>query len=249
MGTLDGSDNAAPVTAVQGKHPNGAPTENVLTLDVFDNKILNQIPPNIGAFFPNLLSFRWSNGNLTSVIAADLQPFPNLILLILISNKIVSLDGNLFQYTPSVRFFSVDSNLLKNVGFGLLNDLQIYRFYFYNNTCINIAAFDSEEKAELIRELRQKCPPLRNECTDTTKVISPTEPACRVRSDCEINSEVDGLVSRAVENEAMVVMLQQEVVDLRRGFASLRKIIMKEILEEDEEIIMKKIDELVGEIE
>lgn len=212
--TLISSGNETDVIEVRGEHPNGLPTKDVWALNLIEDEWalnLNRIPQNIGVFFPNLRVIQWFPGNLTSISAADLEPFGELLMLHLWNNRIASLDANLFQHTPNLRLLVFSDNLLENVDATLFDGLQLNEAYFDNNPCVDMFAHNPETFAALIQAFQDQCP---------------ADPHCVIRADCEINSEVDALIARAEETEMTISSLNQEVADLRREVAELRELIM-----------------------
>lgn len=132
---------------------------------------LDRIPRGIETYFPNIAAIFWSNVNLTSITSEDLRPFPNLQLLGLWDNQLTSLDGDLFVHTPKIGFVNFQSNAIRNVGYGLLDGLNLTRAYFANNSCIDFDAHEPESVPELMTKLYDQCPPLM------TTTILPTTTA------------------------------------------------------------------------
>lgn len=122
---------------------------------------LNRIPKGIEFFLPNLVFFAWVQGNLTSLKADDLEPFPNMQRLDVTSNKLASLDGDLFKHTLKLRDVYFNENLLEHIGFGLLDGLDsLNSVEFKQNPCIDTYAKMSAAIEQLKLKLPNQCPPL-----------------------------------------------------------------------------------------
>lgn len=114
---------------------------------------LDRISKGIEKFLPNLLGFLWYDGNLATLTADDLMPFPELQMFGIYGNKLVSLDADVFKHTPKLELLYVTFNLLEHVGFGLLDGLNyLSHAYFQGNPCITFGA----ETPEAIQELKIK---------------------------------------------------------------------------------------------
>lgn len=123
-----------------------------------DELQLSQLPKGVDRFFPFLTLYQWMNGNLSSIESADLKPFPDLEIILLPSNKLTSLEGNLFKYTPRIYNIGFQLNLLEKVGEGLLDDLNFLTIaHFYYNPCISFGAETPEAIQELKNKLRIQC--------------------------------------------------------------------------------------------
>lgn len=122
------------------------------------SKYFSKLPRNLHKFFPNIDAIQISNGALTSISAADLAPFPNLMLFAAELNQIETLDGNLFQNTPKLIWVQFNNNLIYHVGANLLSNLNKLQFaYFGNNPCISITAESPQQIEKLKTELIKKC--------------------------------------------------------------------------------------------
>lgn len=130
---------------------------------IFNHKILTTIPNGIGNFFANLESFHWWAGNISSVDSSTFRPFPNLLSIQLGDNRIVAVDGDLFQFTLKLQRIYFSGNLLRHVGHDLLTGLADLTYArFESNSCINAIAETPQQIQELSLQLAVQCPP--NEC-------------------------------------------------------------------------------------
>lgn len=222
--TIDG--NSTHIQSVTGNYSSGYTNADVEGFSVYHDK-LSRLPKGIEKFFPILAGLDWRSGSLTSISSEDLQPFPQLQMILLGSNKLTSLDGDLFVYTPKMRYISFDDNLLQSIGFGLLDDLnKLTNAYFNGNPCISLAA-PPQTIQELKVKLLGQCPPSSVDITTARSVTPPiSENSSTDNSYCSIgcvdlietlkkknfrqNEEVSGLndqVSRL--NEAIVELQKQ----------------------------------------
>jgi Leucine rich repeat len=163
-----------------------------------------QLPREIGRFFPNLIGFAWANMDLAKISQSDLKVFPDLIIADLQINKIVAIDGNLFQSTRKLMRINLTSNLIQHVGSNLLSNLNdLEAIDIADNPCISFHARNQEQFDDLMMLFDKRCSP----SSETTTVASTTADDCRPR--CSINDEVDELRK---ENQ----MIVEEIKELRR---------------------------------
>lgn len=75
--TLISDGNLTHVIDVTGNHTSEKTNADVKSLWInSSHQHFNRIPKGLGKFFPNLIGFGWHNGNLTTLAAEDLEPFP-----------------------------------------------------------------------------------------------------------------------------------------------------------------------------
>jgi Leucine-rich repeat (LRR) protein len=100
---------------------------------------------------------------LKTISADDLKQFPKLEILFLNMNKLVSLDGNLFQHTRKLQSVDFYANELEHVGENLLTGLENLKYAsFQNNPCIDIYANTHQKVQELNDQLPIKCAMKKN---------------------------------------------------------------------------------------
>lgn len=185
--------NLSHVFDVTGNHSSGKTNEDVKGFEIESNhQHLNRIPKGIEKFFPNLIAFVWYDGNLTTLIADDLKPFPKLQLFSALINKLVSVDGYLFKHTPTLKVIYLNVNLLENVGFGLLDGLNnLTNAYFQNNSCIHWIANSPATIQELNLKLRNQCPPLASMTTSPTTSSTSLAPSTTLASTTTIGTSTE----------------------------------------------------------
>lgn len=168
---VTGSDTR--LESVQGVHLYGKSFEDVKALSATRENVQEQFPKGIELFFPNLIVIRFSNGNLKSITAEDLRPFPLLKVLSLNANRILALDGDLFKYSHYLNWVTFEGNSISNVGRDILNDLsQLMHANFEKNICISASASSPEELANLKLRMSILCP-LPETTTTQTSTTTP----------------------------------------------------------------------------
>lgn len=65
-----------------------------------------------------------------SLTAKDLQPFANLVSFDLHDNKITSLDGDLFNFTPNSIYANFMFNQIQHIGDDLVTTLNNLEYLF-----------------------------------------------------------------------------------------------------------------------
>jgi len=131
------------VNAVYGAHPTGKGHLDVEAIDI-SSQNLPCFPRNMEQFFPNLLVIYLANNSITTITNSRLLPFPNLRYLSLHSNKLSTLDVNLFS--------------------GMWTSSTSYYIDFRSNTCIDERATTSDQlfmmKLNLLRNCSAKISPI-----------------------------------------------------------------------------------------
>lgn len=169
-GTVISAENATTVTDISATHMEGKDHEDVKGFYASSNHLmLATIPAGIEKFFANLEFFEWANGNLFSIDSSTFEPFPNLLVINLGGNKIVTLDGDLFQHTRKLRQIDFVSNSLEHVGHDFLTGLTDLEFVNFSwNPCIDASARTPQQIQELNLLLTIQCPPLAIAPSTTT---------------------------------------------------------------------------------
>lgn len=206
-GNTFATGNQVNIEGVIGSHL-GERTNDDVGGFYFTNQNISSIPKNLAEFFPNLKVMSFLNSQLLTVAATDLQPFPELLNFIVMSNNIVSIDGDLFMHNSKLLYIDFDVNQLQHVGHNLLANLNQLRTADFNrNPCVQKIASSISEIRDLNLLLPIICPSL----TTTTKAATTTtnKPAtttttespeiCSLR--CTLNDEVSELQERLGEVE------------------------------------------------
>lgn len=162
------------VTGILGSHTLLHKNFDIEALSMVGTNFFSKIPANVESFFPNLLVLSVVD-RLKSVSAADLKPWPNLMVLSLGGNLITTLDGNLFQFSLSLKHISFYDNPITNIGVNLLSSLNLLTYVSFGKTsCINSYAGTPQAIADLRTQLIKKCPSHETTLKPTTTVATST---------------------------------------------------------------------------
>lgn len=214
IATVEGQRNVPNVEEVNGVHGAGKSDSNVKVLTVIDDQ-LSRIPDGIDNFFAYLIGLQWFRGNLMTIYADDLRPFPDLQVIRLENNKLFALDSDLFRYTPKLQFIGLGNNLLQHIGLNMLTDLNnLAGVYFQKNPCIETNAGTPDAIQELKRHLPQRCPPLALTDPPTTTISTTTQDSGECSYGC-----VTKIVSLEREMLSLIDGLRREVVELTEAKA------------------------------
>ena len=122
----------------------------------------HKIPSNLNVFFPNLKVLDLKNTMIGQLKQEEISPFQKLEVLILWSNLIKILDGNVFAQNSALIYIDFESNMLTNTGTKLLEPLtQLKYAYFGKNICTDIYVNNATEStaAKFKVQLSSNCPP------------------------------------------------------------------------------------------
>lgn len=158
---LSGSSTLKSVTGI---HRPGYTNDNVEFLFV-GSENLPFVPRELSKFFKNLRAIEYMDTRVLSISAQDLQ-IPTLEYLFLNGNSFTSLDGDLFSFTPRMKFIHLGHNQIQHIGPDLLTNLShLQRLYLNGNICIDKSAETREEVEELVTQLSILCPPPIEPCS------------------------------------------------------------------------------------
>lgn len=147
--------NRDEITTVSGNHAIAKGNHDVEGLQIV-NKKLKTFPTNIQDFFPNI---KHLPVNLISNITnSHLISLPKLQYLDFYSNKITSLDSNLFSGLESLKIVRLSYNNIRHVGHDLILPRNC-RIFLLNNPCIHANAITEDEITSLETMLQRQCPP------------------------------------------------------------------------------------------
>lgn len=211
---------------VVGNHLSGKSNEDVKGVVTYRSSEFTQIPLGMETFFPDLKLIQFWYGNISSVVAEHLRPFPNLVYLSLPVNHITSLDTDLFKYTTKIKDFVIPSNKIQRVGENIFSNLPELRWVnFLSNPCFSYYADTPEQLQYLKNSLAQYCPSSSSSTSTATSSLPPstttTIPAttpgetdtCDLPVRCSLNEEV--------EEMRVKLILQRNLIDDHENVISL----------------------------
>lgn len=165
------TDKSSPsyVSNIYGRHqvvtiedePKNLTASDVRVFQLSHMTRLESLPEGIVSFFPNLVGFRWEDDNLTQISANDLIPFPDLQVLSLWNNKLRSLHADLFKHTQKLIYINFSKNPIEEVGYGILDDINVLEAYFQLSNCIDFIARGANAMFQMKVLLHVKCPPIQ----------------------------------------------------------------------------------------
>lgn len=234
--TIIDAGNRTTVHEIAGEHMGGRSYSDVEVFRIWNFQVVNQIPLGLGGFFPNIILVDWFRGNLTTISAFHLEQFPNLIMLNLEHNNLVSLDGDLFRHVGLLEWIAISDNMLQNAGVGLLDDLHdLNTAHFESNPCISFFAGTPERIVELRSQLLIRCPPLATTSTETTTELEECSIGCQSQIDSlennvsqetrELRSEIEQLRIDNASHEERIDRQDAVIADYEGRIAQLESLI------------------------
>lgn len=186
---------------VEGIHFTGKTNADVEYLFI-NNQNLPFIPEGIDNFFNKLDIIKIDYSSLLSLSADDLRPFPRLLFLTLWSNRLISIDGDLFKHNPHLEYVSFADNQIQHIGHDLVTNLNnLTNLYFTSNVCIDRWASTRNAVLSLAPELSILCPQLDVTTTTTTTTTTTATTTGASTDQCFCDEEIDELheLNRALE--------------------------------------------------
>lgn len=186
--------NTNVIETVTGVHATGKTNIDVTGMRVLFTNI-TIIPKNLAAFFPNLKALSFTGSQINTLTNADLENLPELQLFMVLSNKVVSVDGDFFKNNLKLQYVDFAQNQLKSVGENLIGNLKsLIKVDFGYNPCVNRTADTPQKIWDLNVLLPALCPP--------------AVPSCSFR--CSLNREVTALSTEIAKIKQDLALLQRK---------------------------------------
>jgi Leucine rich repeat len=214
------------LTSVDGVHLEGKNNDDIEGFQC--GSIFNTLAftPNLFDFFPNLRFINWQSITLNTISSSDIHLFSALEVIAIRYTQIVSIDGDLFQQNPKLRYISLAANQIQHVGENLLANLPLLEIVnFEGNICLSTIAMTQDSIQELNRELPIQCPPLiTTEPPTTTTTWTPQPEYCP--ADCSERfgrneHEISTLKAKQEAQNKAINELNVEIVELKRQVREL----------------------------
>ena len=219
-GTVTAGNNTS-LENVTGNHQGGRTNAHVGGLIIHGPFPFNRLPSNIENFFPNLKGIEFFNGSLTTIFSGDLKPFPHLRDLYIRFNLLVTIDGDLFKHTRSIKTLLFDNNLIEHIGENLLTGLEeLNTIGFTKNRCLDFSAKSPIDIDYVTKKLSNLCPPLETiECPSTPRdcnvMCSGDEEINKLNAlIMKLNERIDQLTQIIIINEERFVESEKQIREL-----------------------------------
>jgi hypothetical protein len=124
------------VEGVSRNHMAGKKSTDVQMLSFHFGTKLDYLPKDVHLFFPNLHVYTCDACGIMFVGKEDLHPFPKLKVVSFSQNRIKSLAGNLFQYTPDLVSMDFSNGTLETIGKGFFEAVpKLKEVLFWKTKC------------------------------------------------------------------------------------------------------------------
>lgn len=207
------------VTDIRGDHKGHNSNYDVEGLYV-GNIHLTHIPKGIGRFFPSLRGIYLKNSGLQKISADDFKPFPYLTRFDSWNNKLESLDGNIFKYTPEMKWITFNNNSIIHVGENLLTNLaklwdpsnkEAKKVDFRSNPCIDFEA-DSYKQMQQMSTKLQAC--FLSNTSLVSSAIESLENRCGNENFLKIASILEFFMNETASENKKYVIENRNLIDV-----------------------------------
>ncbi|CRK94019.1 CLUMA_CG007544, isoform A [Clunio marinus] len=129
--------------------------ENIVSIDMNDNKNIRYLPINTAEMFPNLIVYQGSRCSIKAIHKINFQNLTKTETLALPFNYIETIEGNTFEEMISLTHLDLQNNRIKHMnGRALDVIINVQRVILINNICID-KDFDDDNgsRPEVIAEM------------------------------------------------------------------------------------------------
>jgi hypothetical protein len=124
------------VEGVSKNHMHGKKSTDVQMLSYHFGTKLDYLPVDAHLFFPNLRVYTCDTCDIMYVGNEDFKPFPKLKVVSFSQNRIKSLAGNLFQFTPDLVSMDFSNGTLATIEKGFFDPVKkLKEILFWKTTC------------------------------------------------------------------------------------------------------------------
>lgn len=152
------SVESARIESALGNHTTDQTNDDVQSFRAY-NKSIQYFPDGLGKIFKNLKQIDIEYGYLEELNAEDLKQFPQLVELYLWCNNIQVLENRVFAYTPNLEILILMQNKIIHIDDNVFDHLtKLTDLWLDGNYCSNKSVANSTEKVQLmIAELKVNC--------------------------------------------------------------------------------------------
>lgn len=147
------------ITEISGEHESGKSNDDVNALYIRSGRC-DRVPKNFQNFYENIEGISLDTVKLKVLLKEDLEVFPKLRILEVISNELETLDGDIFKGNPNLERIDFSENKLKIIDKELLVPVTKVTYVdFSKNVCINKKAETKVQLQKLKEDLANLCAP------------------------------------------------------------------------------------------
>lgn len=153
------SRNDRTIKSISGNHQPGMSNEDVRFFRT-NGKTVNFMPRNLESFFPQLEVIQIMNSKLGIVTMDDFKPFGANLKKVWFNGNLISIvDADLFKHNPNLEFIAFFHTKVKHVENGAFDHLKkLTTLHFEANLCHNANAVNNRAGVlGLIEKIQEKC--------------------------------------------------------------------------------------------
>lgn len=197
------------IKEVAGAHMSGKTNNDVSAIWIEKSPNLLFMPREFENFYKHLMAICINDSGLKRISQKNLQPFPNLEGVWFYGNKLVTFNGDIFQFNPKLRHIDFSHNQIRSIPANVFDPIaeRPKVIKFNSNLCINKDVLNYEVE-EIKQEILEKCPvaeceSLKLENEDLKAMIAKLREDLRSLQDENLRVTVEKLqseVKRLAEN-------------------------------------------------
>lgn len=149
----------AVVQSVGGTHLARKQNDDVNVFSI-RNKPCRFLPSGIGSLFKNLQGLEIYRAGLKAITKEDLKQFPNLRVLWIYANDLLTLPSGLLEHNLKLNYISFWNNNINSIADDIFDPLEgLERVILKENSCISRNAVNRTQVTELKLKIAEKCKP------------------------------------------------------------------------------------------
>jgi Leucine rich repeat len=144
------------VNSISGSHLASKSDNDIKGLWIKSSNVA-YFPLGVDNFFPNLEAISISNSNLRRITKEDLKPYPNLRYFSIWSNKLQTVEKDLFQFNSKLEVIIFIDNQISHIDPNVFNNFvgKLRHLYLSGNICqFGDVADDKQKVNEMIAQIQ-----------------------------------------------------------------------------------------------